>query len=220
MGQFEAGKWIIGIVVYYFFLFIILSMTSSMIREIGVHDRMLNYTDVGFFNKSNEFFNNPDGICRGRGNSMNFLENILCNQLEVFEDENTCNNVSGCSWVNETDLFGIAVSPAGCSGVVNKSAYNISGGIRNYCSSPGLQDQGTCEMFKCPWIDRQQLAEEQADSINSNNLNTFWDSIKFIVTFRANFGLGSYNWLISFLLFYIPMLMLLWCIYMALPFLH
>jgi len=59
---------------------------------------------------------------------------------------------------------------------------------------------------------------------SSANMNSIFDSIGFLTGFGADtvsYGIPSgWVWVFSIILFWIPMFMLLWAIYMALPFLH
>ena len=47
MGDFQAGKWIIGLLMYYFFLFTIVSFVVSASNDYDINND-LSYNDPGF----------------------------------------------------------------------------------------------------------------------------------------------------------------------------
>jgi len=224
MGEFAAGTWIVGLVIYFFLMFLIVQSAINVQGYYNLLEFDANVTDPGFQNKTNLYFlDDLNGQCRGKGGgrAMNFLQNIQCSQLKLDDyDFNACNNISGCYWENVTEIFGFEILPAGCSGMVNKSYYNITGGLNQYCQSSGLQEEGLCYTFKCDWIDIQTLNEEALDPLSTSSVTSLWTSIKFMATFRFDFGAGNFNWIFITLFFWLPSLMLLFSIYMALPFLH
>ena len=127
--------------------------------------------------------------------------------------------VDGCTWNNVSDFFGYFAKPPICEGLVNKTHYGITTVGKGYCNSPGIQNETICELFTCTWTNSTQIAETQLD-INSKTSMSLWDSVKYVALFRPELGLGKATFLISFFFFWIPTLMLLFAIYMALPFLH
>lgn len=223
MGEFKSGIWIIGILIYYVAFFSIVGATSSTNSIITNEQRQFSYTDPGFQEQFNTF--NVTGECSGRSDAITFFGNIKCNKLGLNEYQEECNLTQGCLWYNYTSLFGFTVSPQECKGNVNKSYYALSGAYSfdkssGICESAG-NNETLCRLIKCVWVNPQQMAEESNDDFQSTNfLTTLWDSIKFVVLFSVDFGLGSFNWLISFIFFYLPFMFLLYCLYMALPFLH
>jgi len=62
------------------------------------------------------------------------------------------------------------------------------------------------------------------DSGSTANMNTFFESIKFLTGLGGtSIQLGEpsqFSWIFRFILFYIPLLMLIWSVYMALPIIH
>lgn len=198
------------------------SITNSK-AVLGYTDDRISHNEPGFIERGNLYIDGTaDGICTGSGGgrAMNFLGNILCTRLNIMEDMNTCNNISGCEWQAETNLFNITISDAGCGGIVNKTYYNITGGINQYCDSYGLQDEGLCNVFRCDWINETELASTGVNDLETRSVSSIWETIKFIALFRADIGLGAFNFIFAFIFFYIPFVMLLWSIYMALPFMH
>jgi len=74
-------------------------------------------------------------------------------------------------------------------------------------------------MFKCVWVNvSDQGNDDFTNPVESNRgLTNIWNTIKWVVTFRADVGWKHYNWLFSILFFWIEGVALIWCIYMALP---
>jgi len=68
------------------------------------------------------------------------------------------------------------------------------------------------------------FANVTLDDATSSNMDTVFGAIGFLTGFGSDkIGLGTpaaWNWLISFFLFYLPLVALIWALYMALPFLH
>ena len=66
------------------------------------------------------------------------------------------------------------------------------------------------------------------NTTTTNLLDDFsWGNVKATFNFMIGFGQGATlgipavaNWIFSFIFFYIPFMMLVWAIYMGLPFLH
>lgn len=156
--------------------------------------------------------------CAGTGSAMNFLGNILCESLTISNDvdNSTCLAISGCS-VHTPGFFNNHT----CTGSVNLSAYNITGNFdapSTYCSSAGLQSQGLCNVFGCQWNDLTQVGQYQFNNnLNGNNINVF-DTIRFIVSFKIDFGLpAQYNWIPNLCLLFIMFLMVILAILFLLP---
>lgn len=221
MGQFESGKWII-ILSIYFFIFIILS--SAL--ETGLNYYMAENKRIDYYNSfdnSTYFFENEIGLCTGKGSAMNLLNNIDCGKLDIDDyDNDTCEYISGCEWHNVSDIFGITVRKAGCRGNVNKSHYNITADNDYYCESTSLNYQEICEVFTCSWFNNTDFTASTSN-INNNPMsgfNSIMRTLGSLFTFQYDFNMGTYNIILSFILFWIPFLMLLFAIYMALPILH
>lgn len=119
MGEFNAGKWIIGLSIYFFLFFLIVTSVISGLDEVGEDRDDLYVTDPGFILDGNQ---------------------------------------------------------------------TVPGTVTN------------------------------TDTVSWDNIR---DSIGVMTGFNAQIGLpGTYQFIFSFIFFWIPLMMLLWALYMALPFLH
>lgn len=231
MGESKATIWVLGLILYFFILFLFTSSLQTSRELLSFSDNRLNVTDPGWREQGNVFFNPTyQNQCSGTGGgrSMNFLQNIQCNQLALDnEDYNGCNNVTGCTWQNRSSFFGLFVSDPECTGIVDKTTYNITGGLNTYCESSGLQSVENCTLFKCDWVDFSSLPTNTKGASLSGNeplsLSTttnIWNTIKFMASFRTDIGLGNFNFIFSLLFFWIPTVMLLLAIYFMIPFFH
>jgi len=231
MGEFKASNWIIGLVIYFFLLFLFLTYLEASRSVLSFNSFESTVTDPGWKNQGNVFLTGGlsehcDGT--GGGRSMNFLQNIQCNQLNLDpEDYNTCNNITGCVWNNRSSFFGLFVSDPICSGIVDKTVYNITGGLNTYCQSTGLQSPENCSLFKCDWINPNNIATDTKGTSFSGNEplgattgSNIWNTIKFMSTFRYDLGLGYFNYIFIILFFWLPTVALVLSIYFLIPFFH
>lgn len=218
MGEFESGKWIIGILIYFVIFFTLtLSVVNARAIDPSSDQSRVSINDPGFQEFNNAYDN---AYCTGVGVGSIVSDIIPCKRLDVEEEETICNEIAGCEWYNATTLFNITVLSAGCFSNVNLTHYNINGSNRrNYCDY--LNNESICKTFKCTWTNQTTMfTSDISVSQGTNNLIGIWDTIKFVTTFRAELGLGTFTFLYSFIFFYIPFIMLIWALYMALPVLH
>jgi len=196
------------------------SITNAKTLVMHETDTRVTYTNVPFYSQGNAF-NEITGKCIGAGDAMNLFGSINCAYLHGLTqgDPEACNGIFNCTLVNRSSIFGS--NETYCFGYVNKSYYNITGTAATYCNNDWLQDYGICDTFGCSWVEINQTNSGGADDLGSTaSVSTFWEQVKWVATFKADVGLGSFNWIFSILFFYIEFIMLLWAIYMALPFLH
>ena len=195
MGEFESGKWIVGLLLYFFMFFVLVFSFVAAADDLGL-DHQVSTNDPGFAN--NQILPNVLGFCEGN----KFLS---CSSMVVTNATNpTCDSFVGCEW-EPNPFFG---DPR-CQGILE---------TQESCSRQG--DQTRCFIVGCDWIqtDGEGLS---LDTDNGVTLNTFTASIGVMTGFRADIGVpGNYRWIFSFLFFYIPFIMLLWSLYMAIPFIH
>jgi len=220
MGESKSMVVILGILVYFILFFLIVQGSLNSARYYGVDDGSISINDPGFQEKF-QAFDETGGICRGGGRTgvIGNFNRVLCHRLDVFEDEDTCNDIPGCTWANETSLFGFAIRPARCEGKVNTSEININATRSTYCeNSPALQESINCSIFQCNWVNQTQLAEEFIE--DQQSFTNVWQTVKFVAFFRAELGMGGFTWIFSMIFFWLPLVALILAIYFALPFLH
>lgn len=218
-GEFQAGIWIISIVIY-FVIFFVTATAISNARAYYSQDIWAN-NDPGITAKGNVF--EQGGYCGGSsdyGYLLGYGDVLPCSSLNIAKDEQgnalydyQCNNVTGCFYENYTSLF--SGTKYQCSGIVNLTAYSINTtDAESVCASSYLQVRGLCEQFTCQWIDVSNLGTGRP---NIESGTTIWESFVWIVSFRYDFGIARYNWLLTLLFFYIPLIALLWAGYRSLP---
>ena len=111
------------------------------------------------------------------------------------DDNDSCSVLTGCSW---SGTFCVGTHAYTCEAITNQS----------YCS-----------LLDCTWTGSR--APTSIDPNEEYDWSTMRDTIGIMTGFRADIGIPSWaNWIFSFLFFWIPFLLLVWSIYMALPFLH
>ena len=223
MGEFTSGKWIIGLLIYFFVFFIVMWSVlnaQAAIGETTPANNRVEINDPGFQDRLNSF--DLGARCSGKSSAVTFLDNVLCKDLNVHEHEPTCNNVTGCIWKNGTSLFNITIIDAGCTGNMNKTFYNVPDKISSssFCETSTFSTEELCKTMDCTWVNESQLALRQVDPLDKNSLVTMWQTIKFVATFRADLGLGGFTFIFSFMFFWIEFVMLIWALYMAIPWLH
>lgn len=193
------------------------SILNARAEYVTSDTNRITINEPGFIERGQSLY--ATAICGGKGKAMTILGNIPCKELDVNEDENTCNSITDCTWQNETNLFNVTIRSAFCSGYVNLTHYSLNDTTRStYCYE--LNNESSCDVFRCVWLNQTTLAEQQVDLDDTGKLVTIWETIKFMASFRADIGLGTFSFIFSFLFFYVPLVMLVWALYMAIPILH
>ena len=195
MGQFESGRWVLGLSLYFFGFFIIMISIISSANELDIeHDASV--ADIGFQSELNPY---TDGVCTG---TLSYFDLLFCD-LDGTDTNESC-SIIGCDW-DGTD----------CTGSVNSTLIPSPSCVL-------ITNRTICEVLEedgCRWIDRDE--EDYIDPNSGYSNGGFVNTIKFLFGFDANIGIPrTYQFIISFIFFWIPFTALLWSIYMSLPFLH
>jgi len=222
MGEYNSWKLIVGVMVYYLVFFLVLASIDQVMAQTFGNTNELRYTDPGFQDQFN--FYESDGTCAGVI-KKNILGEYYCEQFFA-EDENftaeDCEALPGCEYSPPTLIFNISIFDAACREGLNLTALSINESTAepgNICSN--FDNQTFCEAVSCVWLNPEDLAQQKVEDLEGTNfLTSIWENIKFVTTFSADFNMGGYDWVISLFFFYIPLLLLLYGVYMALPFLH
>ena len=214
-SDFDSGKWVLYIILYYIVLFLVVSASSLLGTSFYQKTPTVTYNDPGFQEQQN-FLTSNSGLCSGK-TKTNIFGDIACVQFSF--TENDCNNVSSCYWVAEYNLFNISLSNADCYGTVNITALGINESEisvrKGFC--PALLNVTYCEKFGCNWINYTESVTDVSLFGSGGGISSIWDSIVFIIKFKADLGLGNYNWLVILIFFYLPIIALIWAIYRATP---
>ena len=221
MGKFAAGKWILGILLYYFIFFLVLNGVQNTQAYYSTANDM-DFNDPNFVNKFDTFMDNI-GECTGKSPTKIFLGRVSCKKLNLdISDKNGCNNISNCVWKNYTQIpfTNITVIPQSCQGLVNESKYGIElAGAKEICTA--MMNESFCDLFGCTWLNQSQFDESTFDvTKGSKQLISIWETIKWIITFRANIGIGTYSFIITYLLVFIPLVIIIIAFYFSTPIIH
>ena len=192
MGEFSSGKWIIGLGLYFFFMFVLVFSVVNASNELGIQTTAFA-RDPGFQSLEND----PTT----QGNACSGTPFYLCSDIGI-TTEALCLSFSGCSFDN---------SSATCSGVLTEicSAETNQG----RCNAMGC----TWTDFTSDGATSTQLD----DSFDWSAVKDTVGFLSGFGSGGISLGIpGSFRWIFAFLFFWIPGFALLWAIYMAIPFLH
>lgn len=203
--------------IYFFLFFLLVQSVSNSIAELSPQSEQIIVSDAGFQKAIINPYSLPER-CDGKSEAAVFFGFVPCKNMLDADIDIVCDSYSGCNWVNETSLFNITIRDSHCAGTINKTFYNLSGVSRKVCDE--LHDETNCTTFKCLWLNQSTVTQEAIDSQSEVRLTSIWDTVKFTATFQIDLHLGTFNFIFIFLFFYIPLFMLAWAMYMALPWVH
>lgn len=193
MGEFHAGRWIVGLLLYFFAFFLIVYSFVNAAPTYDLDTTGISVSDPGFSSSLNQPFA-QQGECKGR-------PFYFCSS-PGFDNETQCNQFSGCYW--DDGFF----SGPSCHGVAEFSCSDIS-------------NETTCLVWDCTWSDFTNIGNGQVRPDSGFDWSAVKDTMLIMSGFDASIGVpASVAFITGFLFFWLPFFMLLWSIYMALPFLH
>lgn len=213
-GSSTAGRWILSLVIY-FFAFIIIVTYASQLGD-GV-----TYSGDDLINKSlasvssgvcsePRLFYNSDGTKREVSGSSSRIASCWATEGFIYDD--VCNSIEGCTWEEANPVycffFTCSTNNTICSGSINLTYYGSNSSdlsSRNsICSISGLQgNRNACESFGCTYYSSYS---EIPTGIRENK-DSILETVADLVSFRADIGIPqSYNYLFSFIFFYLPFL--------------
>jgi hypothetical protein len=78
-------------------------------------------------------------------------------------------------------------------------------------------------MVGCTWTNFTSLGAGQSSGVTSDNFD--WSVVKNTIGFMAGFSFDAgipsgWHFLFSFIFIWLPFFMLMWAVYMAIPFMH
>jgi len=193
MVEFSAGKWIIGLLLYFFCFYLVVWSTVATTIELDVETGVNSVKDPGFQKLSDPF--STGGFCSG-------TPEFGCGHIS---DNVSCEYIRGCNWNDFSSI---------CYGNVGDP---VSGLALSICS-PSI-NQTYCKLAGCAWTTYSSYGDESysAKSVVSNS--PFRATIAIMTGFGVDIGLPVWvNFIYSFLFFWVPFVMLLWSLYVAIPF--
>lgn len=219
-----GGLLFLGLVIYYLFFILTLTYGEDLANEFG---QTLGGNTTVDVDVDNTF--GYDVYCdyprykytqAGEGSRYYFdLDNLDCDISAGVISQNVCNNIAGCNWTNiTTGFWWFADTTEGCTGTINKTYYNDgTPSSENLCLIDGIQgsaNANTCGVLGCT------VYEPELDA--SGGVKSPLSILKVVgelFTFRYDFGfekdivdLGA-----TFILVYLPFMLLLLSIYLLSP---
>lgn len=194
MGEFSAGRWAVGLLLYFFFAFLGIFALVNALVVTGADQGGITVRDPGFSSPDNIPFA-QGGTCAGRGY-------FFCSSIGI-DNETVCGQFAGCYWSE-----GIFTEPH-CAGVYDTVCEDIT-------------NESICAVSGCTWTDfTSNIGSGTISSGGSFDWSAVKNTFLIMTGFDATLGLPpTIAFVGAFLFFYLPFFMLLWCLYMALPFLH
>ena len=211
VGSGTAGVWILGMLIYFFFLIVIVTNVSNFDATITYSgEEILNSSFLETRCETPRYTINDDGEQVVSG----WKNNPSCELTFGQYNEDLCNALEGCTWENVTSGWWLwESSDYVCNGDVNTTYYNNnethSGTV---CSMSSLQNnEDLCFIMGCTYY-----TEEVASALEGlSDINTMFDTIAGLIVFDADIGVPTgFAYLFSFIFFYIPLLVLIMAILM------
>lgn len=219
MGSSASGSWLLGLIIYFFVFIVMVTFVSNMQEGITYSsDNILSATGSNDYCDTPRYTYNTD---------FELVKNIYPNTkdcratLGTYAKE-TCEFIEGCIWDNVTSGWWIFSSTyESCTGEVNTSYYNNGTETFEICSMSGLQgrvNNGLCGLMGCTYYTEKDLNVDDLDTTITGvikQVNSFTSVIISLASFDADIGIPEdYEFLFSFIFFYIPLFMLIMVIAM------
>jgi len=224
MSKEWAGKVFLGLIIYFVILTLTLSYGQAMAESFG---STLNGNTTNSVNLSTAFGTQsscdyPRYRYNQNGDSSRYifnLDNLDCEISVGAISPNNCNALNGCNWANETTgWLWFSSTNQYCNGTLNKTYYNDNvPTTENICEINGLQGDtnvNTCSVLGCT------VYAPRNDASGVKSPVGLLDTVGDLFLFRYDFGFetGLYTFLANFLIFTLPLIVLLLCIYLLSPF--
>jgi hypothetical protein len=233
----QSLQWTGIILVYFFVMTIILTSVQVSVNSIGYSDTSYNLTSYNskcseprtLYTENNEYVS--------EGTNAAYIRNYLdCESSVGTRANSTCQSINGCSWSKPTaEWFGLVQKNYTCIGTINYTYYNLetettwqgkivsnSSHYYSVCVQPSvLNVKNTCELLGCTWLTPQDL---KTMDIKEAQISTEWFGVAFstlgeLITVSYDFGFDDYsNGILSFIIFYIPIIILAFALYGLVPF--
>lgn len=228
MGSETGAKWLLVLVLYFgimTFLVSIIGQISSG-EETGFTGTTAGY-ECGVPRTIYEQFSiepiDTSDISTAQANRYNRL--IECGQSVGVISNTSCLSLNGCSWEDVSYWWQSAqetcTGELNYTGVTDNSTWTIYGTMideDNVCTQPAVLDNQTlCEKFSCTWAYRGGLDNLNVEEVEVKlgTLGQMWQTIKGMFSFTYDFGFddASANYILNFIIFWIPLLGVILAIY-------
>ena len=242
MGSGTGAKWVAMIALYFtVMLFIVGLVNTTMGTSIG-EEVDTSGTYCGSPREIYEPYNpNPIDQSELGWIYRNYYEaHIDCEKSQGILGQDICEDIDGCTWDSPNNwfqnLFGSADDT--CTGQMNHTFILVDGtqpigllgtGIADYtdasgetskfiCTHPDVYENETlCNELSCTWKYRDAISDFETSDIEPklSLLGSIWEVTKDLVSFKFDFGFEdtSANFILNFLIFYLPLILLGLAIY-------
>jgi hypothetical protein len=194
MANFNAGIALMILSCYMFAVFTIIYSVNSISVDYGLGDPSASQSDLGFTISLG---------CSGSGTPYCF------NTGDAWFEEG-CNMIPGCYWINSS-----CIDEGCCKGMVLNHSKEFNCKIQ----SPAL-NLSVCERVGCTWISKKNMSiEDNVNPQKSTNTKGVINTFKIMYGFNPSVTDPSLAYgLFSFFAIWIPTALMIFCIYMLLPF--
>jgi len=216
MGESRAGDSLIFFAIIFFFI-------SLLLTVFGLADDSISGTGGGDFNFSDKSTcTAPREYIDANGDIKSITEySEKCSRTKAVTEED-CDKINGCEFTNETFLYFFTTSDVSCQGDINVTYYDANATdsaltFTNVCSLADVQDDPeTCYLLGCTYVENARTLSD--DTTFSEITSILGD----LFTLRYDFATGNsiINAMLTFLLFYLPLIGIIISAYFSLPFLH
>jgi hypothetical protein len=244
----QGIKWVGLIILYFFIMIVIVTVVEMSVTNLDgditatdLQSRCGNPRTLWNINGSIQVSDDTGLSSRERAW---IGVSLTCKESVGVTAQSSCEQIEGCSW-SSVSICPWYYSWCGetqntCTGNINGSFYGISPegtGIfsGNHYAGSGVGittnavdicedfdlNVSSCLLLSCSWLGSEQLYNIRQEEIklNQNMWNVAWNSVGQLITFRYDFGFDTYaNWVTNFIIFYLPLLLLILAIYAIVPF--
>jgi hypothetical protein len=243
----QGIKWVGLIILYFFIMIVIVTVVEMSVTnadgDITASDLQSRCGEPRTLWKANGTVETSDDTELSNTRRSWIRMSLNCDESVGVTDETVCNQIEGCSWETVsacswwTQLW-CTGSTDTCTGNINGTYYGMAesdswfGGHyaikedsavvndANVCTDYNLSVTN-CTLLSCSWLGSEQLyaLKETEIKLSQNMWNVAWNSVGQLITFRYDFGFDTYaNWVTNFIIFYLPLLLLILAIYAIVPF--
>lgn len=191
MGEFGAGKWLIGMSIYFFLFYVVITATLQGHAIMGTDPGNINVQDPGFENAQNQFAS-LGNECVGLPSGF-----IDCTFIRHASD-GVCGQIPGCSF---------------------NSTFELCEGKHNISSCSQVTNATQCQTLGCTVV--EDIFPTQMDLASSFDWTTIRRTFGIMTGFSATIDVPpAFHWIFSFMFFWIPFSIFLYALYMVIPFIH
>ena len=243
MGSSTGSKWLLLLVLYFGIMTLIVTLVSTI---TPITTSTVTSGEQCSEPRTIWEQDNPEPVDITGYSSFvqsKFMSNLACgSSIGIFAND-TCESISGCTW--EIDVKWFAPDVETCTGDINYTHYGFNttyvlletfgighrftvdddNNFQSACIQDAvILDETLCNMLSCTWENRSGLSAIDLDEINTpkvSMIGKMWRNIKDMFLFKFDFGFtdASANYILNFIIFWLPLLALILAFVQFIPFL-